>query len=252
MQPDFYRPQYFLLVPENQQFIERRQPHYNRAMRRFVYFWVVFFTVVGLIFGFLNWDFWTTNFKYDNEGRQVQATVTGKTSSYSGKSHTYRVQFAYEAGYGRAYSGSEVVDYDYYRDHVAGDKIEVVYLPESPDEARIIGQFDLTKAIIFAIFLGVSLLFLPLVIRNLIRRRLLEKTGHLIPASLGNAFLKVQKQRYRTNYILRVDFQFQNPYGQFVTGKASYVRNDLFGYPLPPPGTPLMVLYANDKLFQLM
>jgi hypothetical protein len=55
-----------------------------------------------------------------------------------------------------------------------------------------------------------------------------------------------------TAFDIRCEFRFTNPRGEILTGKTLGIRPDVKKKDYPPPGTAMLVLYVNDKLFEAL
>ncbi|OJV92584.1 MAG: hypothetical protein BGO39_32310 [Chloroflexi bacterium 54-19] len=243
----------FLLEPDNIQFIHRQKSHFNRGLRRGLF---AFLVIVSLIFGvaaFLSWRIWDIHNRYEQFGVSTAGTVVDRGYS-SGRSTTYYLYYSYNVpGQDGPDQGKQDVDYDFYHQTRLGAKLPIEYLSNDPTTSKIAGrEADLTWYIVFGLVMAVCLLFISLIVRNIIRRNRLERTGRLLPARLASAYLQERRNRRRRYYVLEVYYDFQNPYGKVLSGKERYVRNDLYVQPLPPPGTPLVLLYASDQLYSLL
>ncbi len=53
-------------------------------------------------------------------------------------------------------------------------------------------------------------------------------------------------------YHIMVRYQFQSPSGATLAGRQQRRREDLRGQPIPPSGTPVRVLYADDDVYVML
>ena len=67
----------------------------------------------------------------------------------------------------------------------------------------------------------------------------------------ANQAPKVKFGRRREGYYIEVEYDFV-VYDHFFRGKQVKRRNDLFQKPLPPPGTPVRVLYADENTYVML
>ncbi len=58
--------------------------------------------------------------------------------------------------------------------------------------------------------------------------------------------------RYRSGHHIIVEYQVQSPSGATLAGRQKRHRQDLHGQPIPPPGTPVRVLYADDDVYVML
>lgn len=55
------------------------------------------------------------------------------------------------------------------------------------------------------------------------------------------------------DYVITASYQFVSPTtGNVITGRIQRERRDLQRVPLPPPGTPVRVLYADDEAHMML
>lgn len=243
----------FLLDPDNIQFIQYLKPHYNRGLRRGLFFYMIILVLIFGLAAFLAWRIWDIHNQYEAAGISTLGTVIDRGYS-TGRSTTYYLYYSYSVpGKDDPYQGKQDVDYDFYHQTFRGDKVPIEYLSNDPSTSKIAGrEADMVWYIVFGLVMIVTLLLIILIIRNLVRRNRLERTGQLLPARVSQAYLQEKRNRRRRYYMLVVDYEFQDPYGKLINNREKYVRNDLCDQPLPPPGAPLVVLYANDRLYSLL
>lgn len=96
--------------------------------------------------------------------------------------------------------------------------------------------------------------------------RRLEKTRRLIDGTLIEAAWRSEdftyyqfersygwRERQYIETVLVARYQFVSPSsGQLLKGSTEWERRDLKGKPLPPPGTPIRVLYADDETHMML
>jgi hypothetical protein len=59
-------------------------------------------------------------------------------------------------------------------------------------------------------------------------------------------------QSSESGYLVELSYSFLTPDGRTLEGKGSERREDLKGTPLPMPGTPVSVLYVDNKLHKVL
>jgi hypothetical protein len=99
--------------------------------------------------------------------------------------------------------------------------------------------------VILAIFTGVYLGDLP----RLRRIRRLTWEGELVT---GRLIRCERKCYYRSSYQLEVEYAATTPAGQEIKGTQALQRDDLLNEPLPPPGTPVLVLMVDETLYFML
>jgi hypothetical protein len=102
-----------------------------------------------------------------------------------------------------------------------------------------------TLLLIAAIYYGISF-FLQ---RRASREQQLAERGGLLPAELIST-------RFRNNdegqTVLRLECRFTRPGGELVTAKKHTTRFDLDRKSPPPPGSKLLLLYVDEKLWEVL
>jgi len=84
----------------------------------------------------------------------------------------------------------------------------------------------------------------------------LVKTGVILNGTIANIRIKEQRfsyrdkdfqmKEYRGTYYIVVTYTFKTPDQRMISGEQIRIREDLRDRPLPPIGTPIRVLYADD------
>lgn len=91
-------------------------------------------------------------------------------------------------------------------------------------------------------FRGIVLFVLKFRQLHLLRRQGEIRDGEVIQC-LGK-----KEGQSKHGLVVSVRYKFLSPQGIELAGKQVALRNDLIGKPLPEPGTPVTVLYANDHI----
>lgn len=88
---------------------------------------------------------------------------------------------------------------------------------------------------------------------NALRKRKYEQEGKIIPAELIEITgKKTVSSEGPSGYFVTVKYKFLSPGGKTIENKLYRLRNDLVAVELPPPGTPLAVLYLSDRTYRLL
>ncbi|NWJ95068.1 MAG: hypothetical protein HXX20_04730 [Chloroflexi bacterium] len=112
---------------------------------------------------------------------------------------------------------------------------------------------------IVVIFLGLFLIIVGLAFLYVVaRRHYLEKTGQILQGELVS--IKGERSNISTGshsnrkrkHIVSASYRFRSPSGRTLEGNNSAARDDLKHHTLPTAGTPVAVLYINDKYFGLL
>jgi hypothetical protein len=108
----------------------------------------------------------------------------------------------------------------------------------------------LARLTVFASGLGVAFIAVFIWLHTLIKLQY-EHQGQILVARLINISGQWVGGKY-WGYYITLTYQFTSPTGAIIQNRLRRVRNDLREEPLPPPATPLAVLYLNDKLYRLL
>lgn len=116
---------------------------------------------------------------------------------------------------------------------------------------RALSQFFshvLAVFVIGIIILSVSAFVIPYlfsILQFLWRKRRYEPKQYLV-----GRLTSIKRFSNQGDIYIDVDYQFIAPDGRLMSGKVVPVRNDLIDQPLPPPGTPIQIVYINPKNFR--
>jgi hypothetical protein len=141
--------------------------------------------------------------------------------------------------------------------------VELNYLPSNPNrwsaapisplsrderEAKPNSDMFLAGPFLFA-FGGIAALVAFLIRKQIAKQDELKAGGIALPAEL----LRIEEDKSDDSpYSVRCYYQFKNPAGVLIKGNSAAYRKDLKKSDFPPPGTPVYVIYATDKLFQML
>ena len=198
---------------------------------------------------------------YRAQGREMVARVTGCRMVKSGRSSSRpQVSYTYQVD-GREYEGNQSLsgscgNYPI-RSHISG-----MYLASQPRRSELLitaeqlaapllvryGS-DLAVLGVFGAFMALSAWFFVTALR---RHWRLEANGKLIEGMLLEIRLEETSFRTGRKHYVHVQYQFQNPEGITITRYQSQRREDLRDKQLPPPGTPVQVLYADDAAIRIL
>jgi len=177
-------------------------------------------------------------------GAQVNATVYDPYTGRAGGGTTYHVRYEYVVD-GEIYRRDESISGGFYRQLLREGALPVRYLTSNPAISGLIGETtDAARAIVplalcgSAVFVGIGALG-----TGLIRGRQLGR-GELLRGELLSARL----ERHR----LYIRYRFTSPSGKVIEKVKMAPRSDLGGIPLPPPGTPIRILYRNDHIYEAL
>jgi hypothetical protein len=245
----------FLLVPETRKFFMGQARHLPiQELWMIVFFGFFTFMAVCLLVGALG--------EYADAGRLqqsgviTQGTITGRTVS-SGKSASYYLTYEFNVkGSDIRFTHQQTVRRTTYEAHPEGSLVTVAYLPDDPNVSRLAGkdaddsvmQASLPESGLFVLFTFVFMFFL---LRPVVRDQWLARNGRILQGKVmkSNGRLAGSKHRY---YKLAVQYEFLSPSGAVLSGKQDARRDDLRHSLLPGSGTPIAVLYVDDRHYKML
>jgi hypothetical protein len=156
-------------------------------------------------------------------------------------------------GEGKTYQQELDVDQETYNRLVEGTPILIKYLPTDPAISVLahddIAPLDL-EVILPALF-GPALLTLLILVWAFwvsLRYTRFERQGQVIKGEVTACEGKAMPDHYHVT----LSYKFRTPADRELTGKITQERDDLKNEELPQKGTPVAVLYVNDKLYRLL
>src|SRR5262249_40626604 len=144
----------------------------------------------------------------------------------------------------------------------------VVYAPNDPNKSEL--DLDYSNPGNSQICVPLALLGLGVIcclllgyiyIRRVLKDRHLAKNGQIIEGKLAKIEGHREKGEGSEGYRVTAWYSFAPPTGNSLSGKNSLIRNDLVrrrGFfrweydPLPEPGTPVAVIYLDDKHYRML
>jgi hypothetical protein len=91
-----------------------------------------------------------------------------------------------------------------------------------------------------------------LVVRTERRERRLAARGRVVPGRIVSCRGGLDPFEQGQVYYLDVVYHARGPAGEQITGAKSVRRDDLNGQPLPPPGTPVAVVFLDKKAHDVL
>lgn len=224
-------------------------------------FWGVIAAVLGLATLLIGVFGQQTQSLLDASGATSEAIVVDRetmsfATSRSGEQTTeFQVIYQFSAGgadggTAQVYLNTSAVSEETYHRTQVGDTIAIRYLPENPSISAIVGDTDTHAQGLMAV--GVVLLVAsPLLwcwmIWLRMRNRRLTRDGQVIEGRILGAKMK---RAYRAGYYMDISYQFFSPQGKELKGTATSMRPE--HYDSLSEGTPVAVLWVNDKLYRLL
>lgn len=255
---------YFLLDPDYKDFPEKRKLKFLTVygeQHTFIVMAVLGFLFSSLMFLLMLFSF-SQEWPYLTRSQKTQAIVKASCQP-THKSFTYTFEAADAQGNRRQYLGEA----SQYKDNLcpqAGKEITIEYLPDTPESsARYMyeGTSSLINLLGWTIGLIFYIVFVRLAIKDIgaflractqypvLRKTKLILEGHIV-AMKDSKDGHIQG-RIRGAYCVEVEYNFiVNE--QVLKGKQVHRREDLENKPLPPPGTPVRVLYADENTYVML
>ncbi len=199
---------------------------------------------------------------YFTGSEQTQATVKASCQP-THKSFTYTFEVADTQGKMQQYAGEVPQDRNTPCPK-AGDQITVEYIFDKPSStARYMpeGTSSLSTMCVFGFALLVMIVFIQSAYIDvaaffqartkypLLKAATAILTGRII--AVKNSKKDNVHGRLRGDYCIEIQYEFiVNK--QLLTGKQLHRRNDLIGKQLPPPGTHVRILYADENTYVML
>lgn len=249
-----YNPDVFLLNPKaNLKWLRGEQSRIGNGL---------IMTAIGMIFliaglgisGYFGYRYWYSG-SIHQTGTIASAEIIDRETSVNSRRNTrsYYVEYRYFVNDQR-YERRQQVTPSRYADVFVGSSVDIVYDKSTPWDSFLTGRwYDETErngSIMFALLLGGTGIVVGLICLEIERRnRKYSQRGHVLE---GRVLEATGKRGSKNAYNVTIRYTFQTPDGETLEKKATNVRGDLRNGPLPPPGTPLAVLYLSPKRVRLM
>jgi hypothetical protein len=183
-------------------------------------------------------DYTQIRFHYNVGNRQYDESPTSRGSNYVEQGDMIRA----------CKSGTNTILLQYLEDE-PGRWAAAPHSPLKRDEMEL--QFNPAVLIVglLLLFCGGLYWLVTRAMRNSIaRRKRLAMEGVILPAEL----IKVTKADQDEYYTMNCDYQFKNPQGVTMKGSTPSLRQDVGVDEYPQAGTPMLVVYVNDDLFEAL
>jgi hypothetical protein len=209
----------------------------------------------GLLFGlYILYDNLQTQSilgELDQSSMVIEAAVTGqRVGTNNRNSHYITYSFQPDATSDQVYSRESWVSSSYYNEAVQSEVVEVRYLPDNPEISELVAfprvsQFPLPLAA-FQILIPLYLTWV--MFRARARRDRFSNEGQVIRGEL----IELNGRMNKSNYIVTIRYRFRSQLGSSIEGKSISAQNRLKDTVPPASGTPVAVLYVDDKLHRLL
>lgn len=246
----------FLFEPKNIAYLEGKSHTLFRNWKTQIILGLFFglFSLIGLVLFFaVLQDAWQ-RFNLLNYGVKVNATITSKQYEEDSDSLTYWLYYTYPVELKgqppHNYRGKEGVDAATFSRVEEGSQWQAQYLSESPEVVHLTQTgnnlwVQWLASLLFMLVGSVPSLLLFISYHRSVRR---EKEGTILKGILTSS----QGEMDEGDFKLTLQFNFVNPLGEYLAGKASKTCNHLKEKRLPEAGTGVAILYRNDKDYEVL
>lgn len=181
------------------------------------------------------------------DGRSTTGRIIGLATS--GEHHF--VTFRYNVN-GRTYEAQNEVVSTGYRNLRTGTDVRVLYVADSSDVARLAESYRApavtTENRWWVFGFGAIIFFLAAFWKEFQSYRY-SRLGKLCSGEL----ISVEGRKVvRIGFVVTFRYKFQSPEGKTVSGEFEMRREDLRDAPLPAAGSPVKVLYIDDKQHRML
>ncbi|MEP6987245.1 MAG: DUF3592 domain-containing protein [Chloroflexota bacterium] len=170
------------------------------------------------------------------------------------KSTTYYVTYRFNGTAidhtSQMYTKEEDVGHTSYDAIKDGDSVTIHYLPRDPNISYLepLMEPSILGLLIPAFYFLGSPYILYFLIRLYRKRHKLENEGQVLPGEL----VECTGRKVKGKYQVTVKYCFATPIGEDKSASYSHEREDLVGASLPTSGTPVAVLYVDEKTFNIL
>lgn len=248
-------PNLFLLYPEHEDFLTNQARRIKNPRLISLVLPVIIMWALCALFGWLLLNQireYLTFRQLDAEGVSTTGTIIDASQKGGYRSPEYYITYQFnveQTGNGQqTYTHEHRVSPELYSLGI-NSPVNIRYLPHEPTVSRAgSSQVNIFWLLLF------SLIFLTLLLAPLFRvapyrrKKQLERDGQVIMGVLQSC----KGERIKAGYGIDVQYSLQTPDGRSVTGRQTSICNHLRKQPLPPPGTPIAVVYVNDKLHEML
>jgi hypothetical protein len=255
----------FLLNPDNRALMEGRVSYKHlvkdgRAGSMDVLYLFILVGIITSVFlvgmAVVEWKEWAI---LRNSGVETQGTIVERYVT-SGESNSYHIRYTFQHtpanGDPRTYSDKDQVDYAIYQRAEQGRPIEVLYTPADPSistlDMNLSPPWMLTSfaAIWIPGFLGIPLFVVSKLSHQQGTLRRLRQSSRKL---LGEVVESVKDFGDDNDCYVKVTYCFQSPTSRRTIQSAQQrIRNDLAEAEPPRAGTPVVVLYRDDKTYWVL
>lgn len=209
------------------------------------------FVIAGLFF--LGWSViqLKNHLELNNDGIVTQGRMIDHRIYEDSEGDSYYITYSFVAN-DQTYSQEQSVSSDLYNRFEAGAPLDIRYLPGNPGKSRIEGEgaspwIPLGFSMCWLSFV---MLFLWGAVHQADRNDLLVKKGTLVEGQVVSASSYEDSDN---GYSIKLKYSYVSPRdGQTVVRMYDFAARDHKREPLPPQGTPVIILYHSDKHHQVL
>ncbi len=244
----------FLIKPPHRDFVLGKSKKLNRSGAfgiGCISLFISIFVLLGVVFLAFTVRETIEWYTISQRGVVSNAQYIHRRISKSDDSDTHYVSFQYTHNESE-YSREQQVDQAIYNRAEIGATVQIEYVPTNPQMAIIVGtnSFPLVPMLFVLVWNGTVYLVIFLVLRHYRRRVFLERNGKMIAGEILEATITADIDGDLT---VSVEYVFSVPDSDKRLSKTERAtRNDLRKQKLPPPGTPVVILYYNERKFMLL
>jgi hypothetical protein len=255
----------FVLNPDNRPLLDEGTPtsalasNRNEEMIGGTYLILVIGVLLSgimAVLAVLDWMDWGA---LRDAGVSTEATITGRRIDDSGDNTSYYVSYTYQHipadGDPRTYQSEERVNSVTYDSAEQGRRVAALYIPDDPErvtiDVRLEPPWIQTVGMLFSVGLFIVV---PLLIISHDRRRAqvaqrLRESSSMVRGEV----VKCTGNAADDDYYVRLTYRFQSPAsGKTIQQAQRLQRDDMDDESLPAPGTPVIVLYRDDKTYWVL
>jgi hypothetical protein len=241
----------FLLDPRHAPFVNGESPYLHDIQLS----WFQRLTIFGLVAASL-FLAWSAIFADDNETvvYQVEADVIAREITGTEFNPRYQLTYTYTDHEGDMHTVERIVEEAIYDRTAVDPRLTVEYEDGRNQRAEPISpeaefaNLSPTLLVLIALIIGIVWSGYFWLLRPQRINDTLTSHGQLCDGRLEN----IWPTHAGRDYIVNVKYKFDTPAGKLLVGYDDGVRQDLQSNRLPTPGTPIRVLYVDDKLYRLM
>jgi ribosomal protein L32 len=244
----------FLMKPEHESFVLGRSKTLSRGTPFRMVFpgcFMMMFVLCGLTFLSLVINDTYQALLIAMQGVPTEARYTNRRISSGDDSDTYYLTYEYTVRE-RRFSHQQSVSSALYENAEIGGRTQILYAPSNPSIAKIVGTNQVQWFLVGFVLLWNGIVWLIVIglVSQYRLEKLLERKGRLLKGKILDVSHSTDSDGDLT---LHVKYEFQSPEsGKLLAKHERAQRNDLKHNQMPLLGTPIHVLYYNDRNFMLL